>query len=100
MKAHARGLSAAARFGRAAREYEAHATVQQHTAIRLAEQIADLPLPPQPRVLEIGCGTGLLTRELAYRLGPADWTITDLAPAMLAAVRRRGGSVIALWKDG
>ena len=39
------------------------------------------------RILEIGCGTGLLTRELARRLGPADWTLTDISPAMLEIAR-------------
>jgi malonyl-CoA O-methyltransferase len=103
MKARPQVLSPAARFGRAVMAYETHAGVQKHTAIRLAERIASLPLPPQPRVLEIGCGTGLLTRELANRLGPANWCITDLAPAMLTAVRRRVtllGTVRYLQLDG
>ena len=54
---------------------------------RLAEDIARLDLPPRPRILEIGCGTGLLTRELARRLGPADWMLTDISPAMLEIAR-------------
>ncbi|CCJ50420.1 dethiobiotin synthase [Bordetella parapertussis] len=73
------------RFDRAAARYETHAEVQRHAAEQLAERIAALPLPAEPRILEIGCGTGLLTRALARRLGRADWTITDIAPAMLAA---------------
>ncbi|MBI5163152.1 MAG: methyltransferase domain-containing protein [Magnetospirillum sp.] len=40
------------------------------------------------RVLEIGCGTGLLTRALLPRLG-GTWLVTDLAPAMIAAARTR-----------
>ena len=59
----------------------------QRAARRLAEDIARLDLPPRPRILEIGCGTGLLTRELARRLGPADWTLTDISPAMLEIAR-------------
>ncbi|MCR6631346.1 MAG: methyltransferase domain-containing protein [Magnetospirillum sp.] len=33
--------------------------MQRIAAERLAERVARLPLPPRPRVLEIGCGTGL-----------------------------------------
>ena len=78
----------AARFGAAAHRYEDHAPVQRITAERLAGDIARLRLPPRPRILEIGCGTGLLTQALARRLGPADWTVTDISPAMLAASQR------------
>lgn len=77
-----------ARFGRAAADYDGHAQVQRTAARQLADRIARLPLPRRPRVLEIGCGTGLFTRELAKRIGPADWTITDIAAPMLAAAQR------------
>ncbi|WP_454674695.1 dethiobiotin synthase [Achromobacter pestifer] len=77
-----------ARFGAAARRYDDHARIQRITAERLADDISRLRLPSRPRILEIGCGTGLLTQALARRLGPADWTITDISPAMLAASQR------------
>ena len=86
MNGRARNAAIGARFGRAAARYEAHAPAQR-AARRLAEDIARLDLPPRPRILEIGCGTGLLTRELARRLGPADWTLTDISPAMLEIAR-------------
>ncbi|MGY6270398.1 dethiobiotin synthase [Achromobacter denitrificans] len=76
------------RFGAAARRYDEHAPIQRIAAERLAGDIALLPLPRYPRILEIGCGTGLLTRALARRLGPADWTVTDISPGMLEAARR------------
>ena len=85
MNGRARNAAIGARFGRAAARYEAHALAQPPR--RLAEDIARLDLPPRPRILEIGCGTGLLTRELARRLGPADWTLTDISPAMLEIAR-------------
>lgn len=78
----------AARFGAAARHYDNHASIQRIAAERLAGDIARLNLPARPRVLEIGCGTGLLTQALARRLGAADWTITDISPAMLAESQR------------
>jgi malonyl-ACP O-methyltransferase BioC/dethiobiotin synthase len=82
-----RNAGIGARFGAAAPAYEDHASVQRQAAERLAGDIALLPLPPRPRILEIGCGTGLLTQALARRIGPADWTVTDIAPGMLAAAQ-------------
>ena len=78
-------------FDAAAEGYDAHAPVQRTAATRLADRIAALPLPERPRILEIGCGTGFLSEALRRRLGPADWVITDLSPAMLAACRARLG---------
>ncbi|MCW2240455.1 dethiobiotin synthase [Azospirillum canadense] len=78
-------------FGRAAARYEDHAAVQRAVADRLAERIATLPLPRRPRVLEIGCGTGFLSRALRARLGPADWLFTDLSAAMVARARAAFG---------
>ncbi|AZY53165.1 dethiobiotin synthase [Bordetella avium] len=79
--------SIAKRFDAAADRYEHHAWAQRHAAEALAERIAALALPAKPRILEIGCGTGLLTRALARRLGPADWTLSDIAPDMLRQAR-------------
>jgi len=84
-----RNARVGARFGAAAGRYEEHAPVQRIAAERLAGDIALLPLPRFARILEIGCGTGLLTRALARRLGPADWTVTDISPGMLAAAQRQ-----------
>ena len=87
MTASARRDAIAARFARAAARYDDHADVQRHAAATLAARIAALPLPPRPRILEIGCGTGLLTAALARHIAIADWTITDIAPEMVAATR-------------
>ncbi|AWJ94971.1 dethiobiotin synthase (plasmid) [Azospirillum baldaniorum] len=87
MTADPRKAAIAAAFGKAAPRYEEHAAVQRVAAERLAERVARLPLPPRPRVLEIGCGTGFLSRALRERIGPADWLFTDLSPGMLARCR-------------
>lgn len=76
----------AAAFGRA-ESYDEAAIVQHEAAVRLATRIADLPLPANPTILEIGCGTGFLTRTLAPMIGPARWTVSDVAPEMVERAR-------------
>lgn len=78
----------AARFGAAADSYERQAVVQRTAAKRLARKIAGFDLPRAPRILELGCGTGLFTRELSAHIGPAQWFITDIAQAMLNTTRQ------------
>ncbi|MGE5547926.1 MAG: methyltransferase domain-containing protein [Solirubrobacterales bacterium] len=77
----------AAAFSAAAGTYEGAAEAQALAADLVAEAVAAGPLPPAPRVLEIGCGTGLLTRRLLPRF-EGRWLVTDLAPAMVEAARR------------
>ncbi len=76
------------RFAAAAASYEQEAIVQRTAAQQLMQRIAALDFPARPRVLEIGCGTGLLTRKLAGFFDDAVWTITDIAEPMLAAARQ------------
>ena len=76
----------AAAFSAAVASYEAAAEAQDLAATGLAERVAGLILPPNPRVLEVGCGTGLLTRRLLPKVG-GHWLITDIAPAMVDATR-------------
>jgi malonyl-ACP O-methyltransferase BioC len=78
-------------FGAAAHSYEAGADLQREVADTLATKLAALPLPANPRVLEVGCGTGLLTRALARHLNnasKASWTITDISAPMVAQCER------------
>jgi len=75
----------AANFSAAAATYEDNAAVQVPSARHLAES-----LPPgfSPRtILDIGCGTGLLTRELTRIYPAARLAGMDLAPAMVEACR-------------
>lgn len=73
----------AAAFSAAADTYDDGAELQREVAERLALRIARLQPPPRARILEIGCGTGFLTRALA-RIDARALVITDIAPAMLA----------------
>lgn len=81
-----------ARAFAAAADYDRHARVQRLVARELARRIAALPLPPAPRVLEIGCGTGFLTQALREQGLAGDWLVTDVAPAMVERARARLGS--------
>lgn len=80
----------AGRFASASASYDAHSPVQRLAAQRLAERIRHLDLPVRPRVLEIGCGTGHLTRELMPELG-GTWIVSDIAEPMVAECRRLAG---------
>lgn len=73
----------AARFD-AADGYEQAARIQRIAAMELARRISCQHGREAPvRILEIGCGTGLLTRELRRLFPHAHITATDIAPRML-----------------
>jgi len=55
----------------------------------LATHIRALELPPDARLLEVGCGTGFLGEALVGRLPFAHYWMTDIAPGMLDRARRR-----------
>lgn len=71
--------------------YEAGYRGQLHTDIAIRS--ADLALarcPSPDRVLDVGCGTGMLLRELARRLpGAAELTGVDAAAGMIEQARAK-----------
>ena len=75
------------RFSSAASSYEEGAAIQT----RAAERLLELMPARVDRVLEIGCGTGLLTRLLLQRYPEAELDVLDLSPRMVAEARRRTG---------
>ena len=75
----------ASRFGARAEDYELHAGLQRAVADRLARL---LPVLESPRVLELGCGTGLFSRHLVTRYPDGSFVLSDVAPAMIAECRR------------
>jgi malonyl-ACP O-methyltransferase BioC len=97
MTLHAR---IARRFDRAAAHYDADSAPQRHAAEQLTQRIIAAGLPPAPRVLEIGCGTGHLTQSLLHRLPSVDFCASDIAPAMVAACRQRLPGIRYLVMDG
>lgn len=75
----------AQRFNHASATYEGAAALQRMSAELLAQRVLEIAWK-HPNVLEIGCGTGYLTRLLLPKL-PGQWLVTDIAPAMLEATR-------------
>ncbi|KKW91106.1 MULTISPECIES: methyltransferase domain-containing protein [Sphingobium] len=77
-------------FGAAAGRYDDHAGPQRLAAAL----VADLAQRQKPegvgRILEIGCGTGFLTRDIQARWPGAELVVTDLSPDMLARAARDG----------
>ncbi|RBW68319.1 malonyl-ACP O-methyltransferase BioC [Bacillus taeanensis] len=77
------------RFSEHAKTYDKYANVQK----KMAEQLIDT-LPKNIRekeitILEIGCGTGYLTRLLGDVFPKAKITAVDLAPGMIKAAKEK-----------
>ncbi|MCR8642051.1 malonyl-ACP O-methyltransferase BioC [Paenibacillus sp. N1-5-1-14] len=87
MDAHKQQVSR--QFNRAVSTYDAHAVIQTKMAHQLLEGIG--PLQEDVRVLEIGCGTGILTQLLIERYPHAQLTAIDIAADMVTATRARLG---------
>lgn len=76
-------------FSRASTSYDQYAVMQQQAALSLIRRLIDLPqeLPLGP-VLEVGCGTGIVSRELARMFADRALTLVDLAPGMIRQNRQ------------
>ncbi|WP_048885628.1 methyltransferase domain-containing protein [Aurantiacibacter atlanticus] len=79
-----------AAFGSAS-DYDRNARFQHDVACDLATRISALDLPPNPRILEIGCGTGFLTQALIAAGVGGEWLVTDIAPGMIERCKARLG---------
>lgn len=77
-------------FDRAAASYDAAAELQCEIGDRLIERMDFISIKPR-RILDLGAGTGKFTAALMKRYRSADVVALDIAPAMLAHARRRGG---------
>lgn len=85
--ADARKKKIAESFSLSSGNYDNRAAVQLQIAKKLARALEGVSLPPSPRILEIGCGTGFLSVEL-LRLNPGGrFIFTDLSSKMTKKCR-------------
>lgn len=70
------------RFSRAIETYNREAVAQQQIACRMEEMLVRQLERPCNRVLEIGCGTGFLTRRLVAAIHPERLFLNDICSDM------------------
>lgn len=70
-------------FTAQAEAYDEAAALQRLAACRLAERIRKSVAEPPGRILEIGCGTGFLSAQLAELFPASRLLLTDISAAML-----------------
>lgn len=74
-------------FSNRAETYDRAAQLQREIAYQLVERSFPEPPPTACDILELGCGTGFLTRFLLERLAPRSLVALDLAPGMIERAR-------------
>lgn len=70
------------------------------TSLWAADLIGRAPLRPNDRVLDIACGTGVVTRLAAERITVGRIVGLDLNPGMLAVARIAGKGAPIEWLEG
>lgn len=87
----------AARFSRAAETYTQAAAVQRELVELLAGKLPD---SNPKRILEIGCGTGMLTDALLKKYPQAKIDAVDIAAGMIDFCRRKFSSAVQVqWHE-
>ena len=84
---------ARAAFDRASERYEAAAGLQARVSAELLERLGAFGFTPRA-VLDLGCGTGRVSRELKRRYARALVVALDIAPGRLREARRHS----SLWR--
>lgn len=82
-------------FDRAAAEYDRVAVLQREVGRRLLERLDYIRLEPE-LALDVGAGTGQLSRALTRRYKKARVITIDLSPNMLRVARRQAGALVRL----
>ncbi len=80
----------ASNFSRASENYDRIVSAQLYAARKLASLITanTKNSGANLRILELGCGTGLLTRQIMSELPGAEFLVTDISPEMLIKCRK------------
>ncbi len=82
-------------FDGSAEGYDQYSEIQELAAAHLTQE---LPVLQQPKVLEIGCGTGLLTRKLLEKYPDGEFQITDISSRMVERAKSQvNGSAKIDW---
>ncbi|MBB5355866.1 malonyl-CoA O-methyltransferase [Anoxybacillus mongoliensis] len=81
------------RFSERAKTYDQFANVQKKMAHKLMTHIAR----PPKTILEIGCGTGYLTKLLHDAYPQAKLTAVDIAPGMIEKAKQRLNDAPITW---
>ncbi|MBI5078753.1 methyltransferase domain-containing protein [Candidatus Saganbacteria bacterium] len=84
-------------FSRSAPEYDRHAVLQAKMADKLFAAVRGLN--PE-RILDIGCGTGYLTRRLAENFPRAKVLGIDIAPGMIEVAKEKEGGDNLVFRVG
>lgn len=77
------------RFEKASVSYDAHAIAQYSIAVKLAGMAREMHPDIGGKILEIGCGTGLFTREYAHVFRPLEAVFVDIAETGLFGIAER-----------
>lgn len=81
-------------FSHHADSYDDNAGLQIESAKCLAAMLPDvIKDKPPARILEIGCGTGVMSRNLLDKYPDAHIDVTDISPEMLEIARAKIGPV-------
>lgn len=78
-------------FSRSSSSYSEHAFVQKRAAETLFGMLDRLPPAPK-KIIEIGCGTGFLTKKLFAKFPEASFTVCDLSEKMIERCKSENSS--------
>ncbi len=87
-------IQTANRFGKASAYYNEHCKVQNRAAEKLASFLPDLK---NISILEIGCGTGGLTKHLIKKYKNEPFRITDISAEMLGVAKETTNNQNVIW---
>jgi len=98
MESHINPQQVVRSFDHAAANYEKFAALQREVAKRLDEHLTYTKIMPQ-RMVDIGCGTGFLSKRLRERYPKADLLALDIAPSMAAVCQQQIGKRRFPWQQ-